>query len=68
MIERVAAALTAERDRIVAADVPPSEEIIGRLLARAAITAMREPTEAMLNASPFDLAEDWRRFIGEALK
>jgi hypothetical protein len=49
MIERVAEALVKERDKVVAEGWDDVHHgVIGKRLARAAIAAMREPTDEML--------------------
>ena len=63
MIDRVAAALLAVDGGTW--NITPGIEVD---LARAAIAAMREPTEAMIDRG-WDYGEDaWREMIDEALK
>ncbi len=63
MIDRVAAALLAVDGGTW--NITPGIEVD---LARAAIAAMREPTEAMIDLG-WDYGEDaWREMIDEALK
>lgn len=77
IVERVAKALwEAYRDSIPAnAEIPHWEDVgeygrkTYRAYARAAISAMREPTEEMRRAASFDQTdEDWRAMIDAALK
>lgn len=71
MVERVATAMArAAKDNW---DIPPQSEQTWRELARAAIEAMREPTEAMLSAGePWSesngLWRSWGAMIDEALE
>jgi hypothetical protein len=77
MVERVARAIIAGFDEIT----EPEERASVRKLARAAIEAMREPTEGMVNLllrnmsenedNPnisYDAIEVWRAMIDEALR
>lgn len=66
MVERVAQAICGD-------DNPANILTIHRIRARAAIEAMREPTEAMVYADtvkewPSDACAAWKAMIDEALK
>jgi len=66
MINRVAIALKAKAFAIV-----DTKQVSWQELARTAIEALREPTEAMLNAGPLEPYMDrdvWADMIDEALK
>ncbi len=80
MVERVAKAIEQVIDRYPAVDASPSRirEIRAGWIARAAISAMAEPTEAMLRTlvnevTPSDwqegreAADNWRHMISAAL-
>ena len=88
MIERVAKAIWERRRQLAKSEsdidleewgdgsIPRSNHVFAE--ARAAIEAMREPTEAMLDAayegsdfqaaSKSDILSGWRSMVGEALK
>ena len=77
MVERVARALAKKMRNSATVDNGDLGHVIVddlfdmRYVARAAIAAMREPTEAMLDAGwgPSDLPSDkWRAMVSEALK
>lgn len=69
MVERVAAAIERANDSAPSFGMKVSDII--KLMARAAIEAMREPTKDMLAAVKMpdqQLVEDWQAMIDEALK
>lgn len=82
MIERVASAIWAlndDTDCRVYDDLAPHAKAQADAMARAAIKAMREPTEAMVNAAMLPASEAdreayrpqhwiWEKMIDEALK
>ena len=68
MIERVTDAI-----RVACHDYDPRKGPFHQILARAALEAMREPTEAMLDAAWYkaqspSAQEAWRVMINEALR
>jgi hypothetical protein len=70
MVERVATALIAETARQIRAGEEPALGNNPRLLAKAAIEAMRQPTAAILDAGPMEPymdADVWAKMIDAAL-
>ena len=68
MVERVAKALAREYDRDPETDNVGLGTQLSTAMARAAIAAMREPTEAMLYAGWQEDSSIWRAMIDAALK
>jgi hypothetical protein len=71
MVERVARAIAKRQGEIMLGADPATQTADPRALARAAIAAMREPTEAMkavTSENTWHAVQDWQAMIDEALK
>ena len=68
MVERVADALWQARYDVKNLTPSQDERDLMLKLARAAITAMREPTEAMMDVYSSDQRRCWQQMIDAALK